>query len=55
MYDRVCYEDRQEISELSISEILTRVSMYANELRKRMIQAGPLEIFEVRDRILKDD
>ena len=42
------------ISEISIFEILTRVSIYANELRKRMIQAKPLEIFEIRDRILRD-
>ena len=43
-----------DISEISISEVLARVSVYANELRKRMIQAKPLEIFEIRDRILRD-
>ena len=53
-YDRDQCDDNT-ISEISVSEILTRVSIYANELRKRMIQARPLEIFEIRDRILKDD
>jgi len=55
MDERVRHERRdQEIYELSVSEVLARVSVYANELRKRMIQAQPLETFEIRDRLLHD-
>jgi hypothetical protein len=48
-------EQQELLKRLSTADILDLVYIYCNALRERTIQARPLEQFEIRDRILKDD